>query len=192
MKIIKNNGIADITIIDVGITILAATQYTIPSQDYMLWASSNDIIVYVGSSQLIVNDGSVDLELANAIALIQGNFTQKLKIADTDGKTIDSVLDTDNVRRLAIDIKGNVAAFSGIGQLSEKVAITIDGEYINAWVNIPLSLINKIADVTIFDQTGYEKIEADWRLLSNNSTLQIRSQISHTFTVHIEGYYFTL
>lgn len=74
-KILKNTTNAPLLINDTGISLSASPSiYTIPTQDYLLWASSNDIITEIGNGNVIVNDGSNDLESATATALIQGNF----------------------------------------------------------------------------------------------------------------------
>ena len=76
MKIIHNNTNTNILIADTGVTILANANYTIPSQDYTLWAASSDIITQVGNGNLIVNDGTNTLSKAESISLLQSNFKQ--------------------------------------------------------------------------------------------------------------------
>lgn len=97
MKILKNTTLSPILVSDTGVTVPASpATYTIQAQDYPLWASSSDIITYVGNGSIIVNDGSFDLSKADGIALIQGNFKQTDFIEDlklNDRLKVDVVLD---------------------------------------------------------------------------------------------------
>lgn len=60
-KILKNNTSSDILINDTGVSVLANSSYTIPEQDYILWAASVNVQSYLDSSDLIANDGTSDL-----------------------------------------------------------------------------------------------------------------------------------
>lgn len=77
-KILNNTTGAPITIIDVGAVIVPALgSYTIPPQDYLLWAASSDIIAYLNDAatpSIIVNDGSVDLNPSDGMDLIKGLY----------------------------------------------------------------------------------------------------------------------
>lgn len=79
-KILKNNTGSAISISDVGGVIIAASPgtYTIPPQDYLLWAASSDIITYLNDTSptpsITVNDGSVDLNPSDGMDLIKGLF----------------------------------------------------------------------------------------------------------------------
>ena len=74
---------------------------------------------------------------------------------------------------------------SVIGQRLEISAISV---LANTWTSIPLTNINKIADVTVFDDTTKEQVEVDWRLVSAGTAVEIRSTKAQTFTIYIEGY----
>lgn len=71
------------------------------------------------------------------------------------------------------------------GQLLEISAITLVA---NIWTPVPTTTINKIADVTIFDDLNKEEINIDWRLVGSGTAVEIRSKKANTYTVHIEGY----
>lgn len=78
-KILKNTTAGAITITDTGGVIIAASPgtYTIPPQDYLLWAASSDIITYLNdmaTPSIVVNDGSVDLNPSDGMDLIKGLF----------------------------------------------------------------------------------------------------------------------
>lgn len=79
-KILKNNTVSAITITDAGGVVIAASPgtYTIPPQDYLLWAASSDIITYLNDASptpsITVNDGSVDLNPSDGMDLIKGLF----------------------------------------------------------------------------------------------------------------------
>lgn len=82
-KILKNQTASPMMMADTGVLIPATpTTYTVPTQDFPLWAASSDVIAAIGAGTVIVNDGSVDLSKADAVALIQGNFKQTDFISD--------------------------------------------------------------------------------------------------------------
>ncbi len=83
-KILKNNTISNIAITDTGITINASSQYTIPAQDYNLWAASSNIITKIGSGDIIVNDGSVDLSISDGTDVIKGLHPKRIEILSGD------------------------------------------------------------------------------------------------------------
>lgn len=87
-KILKNTTNADISIGDVGVTIVANSTYTIPEVDSLLWASSDDIIVHIGTGDIIVNDGTFDLSSSNGTKLIQGIYPTKLKLVGGTDETL--------------------------------------------------------------------------------------------------------
>jgi len=86
-KILKNNTGSTITIVDVGsVTILASPgSYTIPPQDYLLWAQSSDIIAFLNDASptpsITVTDGSFDLNVSDGVDLIKG-IHPRLNIQD--------------------------------------------------------------------------------------------------------------
>jgi hypothetical protein len=74
LKIIRNPNGSDVEVRDTGITILANSSYTIPPQDFWLWAASSDAVSKIVSDDIIVNDGQDDLVNKRvAIALLQDN-----------------------------------------------------------------------------------------------------------------------
>jgi len=87
-KIVKNTTIADISISDVGETIPASSQITIDPQLYLLWAASSDVVSPVGSGDLVVNDGSVDLNASDGMDLLKGIFQKHRIIGNTDSTLI--------------------------------------------------------------------------------------------------------
>lgn len=74
-KILKNETASPINVVDTGVTIAASPgSYTIPPQDYLIWAASSDVITFIGSGDLVVNDGSFDLNINQGTDLILGIF----------------------------------------------------------------------------------------------------------------------
>ena len=77
-KVLKNTTASPIVITDVGAVNIPASPgtYTIPPQDYLLWAQSSDIITYLNDASptpsVIVNDGSFDLNPSDGVDLIKG------------------------------------------------------------------------------------------------------------------------
>ncbi len=90
-KVLKNTTIAAISIQDAGVTIPASPgQYTIPEQDYLIWQASVNVISYINSGALVVNDGVNNLSAARGLAYIKeenathlnGIFLDQTAIAD--------------------------------------------------------------------------------------------------------------
>lgn len=71
-KILKNQTAQDLFIADTGVTIPASGQYTIPPQDYALWAASSDVIVAIATVTVIVNDGGNDVGISDGVDIIKG------------------------------------------------------------------------------------------------------------------------
>lgn len=93
-KIVKNTTGSTYDVNDVGISIAASSQYTIPPQDYLLWAASDDVITGIGSGDLVINDGSSDLSINDGTKLIQGIFPNPVGIEGSDGTQIGNVGDS--------------------------------------------------------------------------------------------------
>lgn len=89
-KILKNNSGSNIDISDTGITINNGSQYTIPPQDYLLWAASSDAVTFIGASSLVVNDGSSDLSISDGVDLIKGIFPTTVDANIQDGPIYDA------------------------------------------------------------------------------------------------------
>lgn len=77
-KIIINNTNSTINIFDTGISIDALENYTIPPTDYLLWAASDNIITYIGSGDVTISDGSVNLSISDGVDLIKGIFPTEI------------------------------------------------------------------------------------------------------------------
>lgn len=72
-KILINNIGFDVEIADVGVTVASSSQYTIPPQDYAVFAASSDVINKLSLQELILNDGGVDITLlSQAVDIIKG------------------------------------------------------------------------------------------------------------------------
>lgn len=117
-KILINNTASPVLISDTGVTVPASGQFTIPAQDFPLFAASSDVVVLIGNGTLTVNDGLEDLEIAEGVGLIQGSFIQK-----------DFIDDLKMNNRLKVDVSGSlgdgtvfVSATDGTqGRLDDKI-----------------------------------------------------------------------
>lgn len=76
-KLITNTTLSIIDVVDVGIEINPGATYTIVPQDYGIWAASSSVVAFVGSGDLVVNDGFQDLSPAQGMGFLQGSFIQK-------------------------------------------------------------------------------------------------------------------
>lgn len=86
-KILKNQGGADIVLDDVGVTVSAGTDYTIPPQDYPAFSASGDTIKALANESLKFNDGSFDFpitELSRAVDILKGWPVQEVPTDETE------------------------------------------------------------------------------------------------------------
>lgn len=131
-KIIKNTTGSPIDIIDTGIEIAASSSYTIPPQDYSIWAASSSILGPVSSGDLVVNDGSVDLTPAQGIGLLYGFFVQKdfvPAIKNNDRLKVE-VLNTGGAPIIQVSSNDQTSGYleqKVVGTLN-KIVATVDGE----------------------------------------------------------------
>ena len=72
-KILINNTVTDIDL-ESGITVPGSSQVTVNAQDYAELANSDDIYVFIGNSDITVNDGSANLAIGDAVGLIKSTF----------------------------------------------------------------------------------------------------------------------
>lgn len=78
-KILKRTGAAYV-INDTGQTVPANGQLEIDPSNYLLYARSDDTIAALASGDLVYNDGSNDLSLAEATAHIQGSAAKNVEV----------------------------------------------------------------------------------------------------------------
>ena len=74
-KILVNPNSEQVVLQDVGVTVAGNSEYTIPPQDYPIFAASSDTIKAIASEPplLIVNDGGNDIiVISDAVDLIKG------------------------------------------------------------------------------------------------------------------------
>lgn len=73
-KILKNPDLVNpVILVDTGVTVPANTNYTIPPQDYLVFAASSDVISALSDGLLILNDGGNDItNLSDAVDIIKG------------------------------------------------------------------------------------------------------------------------
>jgi hypothetical protein len=93
-KILKNTTASAIVVNDVGYVNIAASpgSYTIPPQDYLLWAASSNVITFIGAGDLVVNDGSVDLNISDGTDLIKGLYPRNYVYDPADVQILTATL----------------------------------------------------------------------------------------------------
>lgn len=154
-KILKNTTGSNISIIDTGITILANGQYTIPPQDYLLWAASNNIITRIGSGSIIVNDGSVDLSISDGTDLIKGLYPKKFGVLSGDDLTaIGHVGDRLKVDTGEIEIKNDSGNPISITGTLSSVTLKASDIQKNAEFNISSKVETDVLGVTYTVTSG--------------------------------------
>lgn len=74
MKILKNTTLSDIELLELGVTVPASGQYEVGTSDYLILAQSNSIselTSLINSGDIIVNDGTDDLSIEDALEYIK-------------------------------------------------------------------------------------------------------------------------
>lgn len=74
------------------------------------------------------------------------------------------------------------------GQLLEKVPITVTSGQLSTWIPVVTTMVNRIADVTVFNQLDNTEVMIDWRITGGGSGVEIKTKNANTYTVHVEGY----
>lgn len=122
-KILKNTTGVPLFIADTGtlLPILPAT-FTIPPQDYWIWAASSDIVGPVGVGDVIVNDGSFDLNASDGMDLLKGIFPNPVRLEGaTDGTDIGNVGDR-------LKVEADIASGAKVGIDPACNDVTVDNE----------------------------------------------------------------
>jgi len=135
-KIVKNNTGSPIIIVDVGnVTIPASGQYTIPPEDYLIWAESSDIITEVGSGDVTVNDGNIDLSIARGVSYLQFGTQQFLTSTRTPETLSLPTANTEDSHTFPAGTKRYIIRNRDDGLL--KLAWTLNGttgtDYVTIW-----------------------------------------------------------
>jgi len=132
MKLLKNTTVSDITLSETGITVQASGQYEVNTTEYNLLASDDSITeltTYINSGDIVVNDGSQDLTVANGVALARAiDFL----------RSSDSAL---NIRFLASPQRSNGFAKKNVQEAIEEAKQNAEG--------FPRSSIRSIQNGTI-------------------------------------------
>jgi hypothetical protein len=87
-----------------------------------------------------------------------------------------------------IYVSGTSGGSSNGGQLLEKVPITITSGQLNTWITVVTTMVNRIADVTVFNQVDNTEVVIDWRITGGGTGVEIKTKNANTYTVHVEGY----
>lgn len=80
-KILKNQTASAVSIDDVGQLVPASGQLTIQATDELLFKGSDDVITLIGNGTLVLNDGTNDLSISDAIDMIKGVFPSDIEIS---------------------------------------------------------------------------------------------------------------
>ena len=114
VKILKNqtNPALDIELKNPGVTIFVGTDYTIEPEEYNLWTTvdvMDEITPYINSGDIVVNDGSRDLNSLEGI-----RYIEKVETLDVQKDNVDVVKSPTK-----LNIKGDVTVSdSGDGQVT--------------------------------------------------------------------------
>jgi hypothetical protein len=157
-KILKNVTLSNISISDVGITIISQDSYNIQTQESTLWAASDDIVTFIGSGDIVVNDGTFDLNKAQGIALVQGNFKEtdfSSLLKTNDNRLRISVFNENpggSDGRLKVSENDTTSAFleEKLIGTADKITVTVlnDGDNESLQISIGGDVFDKSVDTT--------------------------------------------
>jgi hypothetical protein len=111
-KILKNTTASDIFILDTGINLKASSSYEITQSEFLLWVASLDIISYINSGSVVVNNGSIDLSASEGIRALQypdritvkSNSTDVTRVATDINFTGSATVTDDGNGQVTVDI----------------------------------------------------------------------------------------
>ena len=116
-KLLRNTTLSDIFISDVGVNIPLSSTYETQPTDSLLWAGSDELVVHLGSGDLIGNDGSRDLTPAESVKLFQGLYPDKIGIEGVN--TSNGAMDVNAQVNVSVELDEN----PGCSVLSNKAVI---------------------------------------------------------------------
>jgi hypothetical protein len=102
-------------------------QYTIPPQDYLLFAASSNTVTFVGAGDLVVNDGSVDLNISDGIDLIKGIYPQYYVFVPTVTTATLTLANTEYSVTLPTDTRRYIMFVRGPGIVQYSFAVGTSG-----------------------------------------------------------------
>jgi len=73
-KVLKNTTESSIFVSDTGVSIDQNSSYEIPPQMFWYWVNSEDIVPFIQSEDIVVNDGTNDLDPVNGVSYIRGDI----------------------------------------------------------------------------------------------------------------------
>lgn len=176
-KILKNQTASDQFISDVGVTVLASSNYTINPSDYLLFADSSDVIVLIGDGTFIVNDGTNDLSISEGTDLIKGIFPKSIKI--TDGTDIVDIVDDAGTKRLAVDTSFSLSSVKIKGDTDDTlIGNTGDALHTHIQNTTPIPVDGDL-NTTAFGELSTLAIDP---ILSLEPTAGLKTRDTETFT----------
>lgn len=127
-KILVNTTGSSVSLTDVGVTISASGSYTVQVADYLLFASSSNVVTKVGDGTLVVNDGSSNLSISDGMDLIKDIFPKKIGIQDGLNNNLTSQINgTQRALDIGIDVAGVQIDPRQIRALTSTDQISISG-----------------------------------------------------------------
>lgn len=171
-KILKNTTASPINIADTGITLAASpATYTIPPQDYLIWAASSDIVGPVGGSTVVVNDGSTDLSISDGMDLIKGIFPK-------DGRIVGAT-DLTKIGNVADRLKVDATFTTSIAGLSWNKKLCYDDMNVLTGGVIRETLVTNLVWVQVYSYTGVGQLSNFQMTLEENKNWQVRLVIDN-------------
>jgi len=124
-KIVRNTTASPLPVTDTGVTIAASSSYTIPAQDYWLWAASGDAVTVIGSGAAVINDGSADLSISDGTDLIKGIYQKNRIIGNTDGTLIGNISDRLKTQNVPAQHAPNLTTTGNLTALNSTVSTSV-------------------------------------------------------------------
>jgi hypothetical protein len=116
-KIIRNTTSSGIFIDDTGVYIDSGKSYVIDTHTYLLWANSLDIIGYVNSGDLVINDGFSDLSPSAGLRYLQ--YPDRLNVKLNSTTSIPVVTSLNFSGSVSVTDNGDGAATVNVNTVAE-------------------------------------------------------------------------
>jgi hypothetical protein len=136
-KILKNTTISTIFVLDTGVSIPGGFSYEIPQMDYLLWASSTEVVPLITSGDLIVNNGSVDLSASDGVRYLQ--YPERITIKDNGSNTSFVTSELDFTGSVSVTNSGNGKATIQVNGSSSSVPCLREVQFVLLGGSIPVN-----------------------------------------------------
>lgn len=177
-KILKNTTISDISLDSVGIIIPASSQYNIDKTQYSLFSTDSlisEISSYISSGDIVVNNGTDDLNSINGLNYMRTSDHAKNILFD-DNVSLNTMIGVnvqDAINELSSPDVSSKPTYLGNGEL----------DFIEFFKGATQTTINRRAKATIAYDVNLDPSTETWLLYDNDGTTVLKTVVvTYTFT----------